>query len=79
MLSNLVPVITGVIINPLITLLFVLALAYFFWGVFEFISKPAGDSEKETGKKHMIWGVVGMFIMASVKGIISLIKVTIGV
>jgi len=32
--------------------------------------------EHEEGKKHMLWGIVGMFIMASVYGIIALLDNT---
>jgi hypothetical protein len=78
-LNNLVSVIEDVIINPLIGLLFVTALALFFWGVAEFILKSSSDTDRETGKQHMIWGVIGMFIIASVGGIIALIRGTFGI
>jgi hypothetical protein len=79
MLSNLVGVIVSVIINPLIKLLFVLALALFLWGVAEFILKSGSDADREIGKQHMIWGVIGMFIIVSVFGIIAIIENTFGI
>lgn len=67
------------IVNPIIEFLFVLALLLFIWGIIRFIFK-AGDAEgREIGKKHMIWGLVGMFIMVSVFGILRLIVVTFGI
>lgn len=64
------------IINPLIFLLFALAFVYFLWGVFEFIQKP---EDHEKGRNTMLYGVIGMFIMVSVFGIMRLIANTIGV
>ena len=61
------------IINPLINLLFALAVAYFLYGVFEFISNQDNEEKKTTGKSHMIWGVVGITIMIGVWGILTFI------
>ena len=66
-------------LNPLIILLFVVALIVFFWGLVEFISKAGSEEGRETGKRNMVWGVVGMFIMVAVYGIIKLILATFGV
>lgn len=61
------------IVNPLIKFLFALAIAYFLYGVFEFISNQANEEKKTTGKSHMIWGIVGITIMLGVWGILSII------
>ena len=61
------------IINPLIVLLFALALAYFLWGMFEFLSNQENEEKKTAGKKHMIWGIVGITIMMGVWFIMYLI------
>ena len=61
------------IINPLIILLFALALAYFLWGMFEFLSNQENEEKKTKGKSHMIWGIVGITIMMGVWFIMYLI------
>ncbi len=71
--------IADVIINPLIRLLFAAALVLFFWGVLQFIRGAGDEKSRETGKEHMIWGIVGMAIMVSVFAIISLATGQIGV
>ena len=71
--------IEDVIINPLIVLLFAAALLYFLWGMSTFIWKSDSDEGRSTGIQHMLWGVVGMFIMASVWGIIRIIVDTFGI
>ena len=61
------------IINPLIVLLFALALAYFLWGMFEFLSNQENEEKKTKGKSHMICGIVGITIMMGVWFIMYLI------
>jgi len=64
------------IINPLIGFLFALAVAFFLWGVFEFISNQESEEKKTTGKNHMLWGVIGLVIMMGVFFIMNLILKT---
>ena len=67
------------IINPLIGLLFALAFVMFIWGSAQLIIH-SGDAENR--KKHqsiLTWGLVGMFIMASVFGILQVVLGTFNV
>ncbi len=66
-----------VIINPLIRLLFAVALVVFLWGIIEYIRGAGSSDSREQGTRHIIWGLVGLFIMVSVYGIITLFKNTI--
>lgn len=61
------------VVNPLIYLLFALAVVYFVWGVMVFIKNADNAEKRQEGYKHMIWGIIGAFIMISAKGIINLI------
>ena len=61
------------IINPLIILLFALAVMFFLYGMFEFLSNQENEEKKTAGKKHMIWGIVGITIMMGVWFIMYLI------
>ena len=65
----------GDILNRVIPVLIALALVIFFWGLVKYISsgKAAG------GKDIMIAGLVGLFIMVSVWGIIRIAQNTLGV
>ena len=70
--------ITSNIIQPIIGFLFALALVMFLWGIVQFISNAENEEKLSEGKEHMLWGIVGMFIMVSVFGIMNLICNTIG-
>jgi len=61
------------ILNPFIGILIGVATVIFLYGVIEFIA-GAGNEEKRTkGKQHIVWGIIGLFIMVGVFGIINLI------
>jgi hypothetical protein len=70
--------IAQVILNPLIIFAFVVASLYFFWGIFQFVmSSGNGDASGQTkGKQTILWGLIGMFIMVSVFGIIRVVLKT---
>ena len=67
------------IIAPLILLLFTLSLVMFFWGVVDFIRGSDNEEARRTGRNHMIWGIIGIFIMVSAWGIILMVTNTFGV
>ncbi len=64
------------IINPIILLLFALALAYFLYGVFQFIANQENEEKKTTGKNHMMWGIIGITIMMGVWSILNVVLST---
>lgn len=78
-INSLLGKINEFILNPIIILLFVVALVVFFWGLVEFIYKAGSEDGRETGKRNMIWGIVGMVVMVSVYGIIRLVLNTFGI
>ena len=67
--------ITSQILNPLIVLLFALATVLFGWGVVRYIiaSQGGSDAGVTKAKDIMVWGIIGMFIMASAWGIVFLL------
>ncbi len=67
-----------VVINPLIQLLFAGAVAYFIFGVFQYVRKSDDSDAVTQGSSHIFWGTVGLAIMFSVWGIIALLKRTLG-
>jgi predicted PurR-regulated permease PerM len=77
--TTLMASVNKVIINPLIILLFALAAVYFIYGIVMYFLSPDNEEVRTKSKTHMLWGVIGMFIMVSVFGILSLIMNTLGV
>ncbi|MEK7569216.1 MAG: hypothetical protein AAB497_03850 [Patescibacteria group bacterium] len=71
---NIIKKVNDAILTPLIVLLFALAVAYFLFGLMKFIMNQDSEEDQAAGKQHMLWGVVGLAIMASVWGILNLIS-----
>jgi len=71
--------INKVILNPLIEFSFVIALGVFLFGVMEFIRSSDNEEGRRKGKQHMLWGIVGLLIMLTVFGVITLLLSTFGI
>lgn len=74
----LVKSIDKVIINPIIVFLFACAIAYFLYGVAQYFLSPDSEEVRKKSKVHMLWGIIGLFIMVAVFGIMRLILNTVG-
>src|SRR3989344_3135645 len=63
------------LILKLVPVLEVVALLVFFWGLVKFIFRVGGDEKAvEGGKRLMIWGLLALFVMISVWGIIRFMQ-----
>lgn len=67
------------IVNPLIVLLFGAAFLVFLWGVLKFVRNANNEEARKEGGKHIFWGVIGIFIMLSVYGILRMVLNTFGI
>lgn len=64
------------ILRPLVPLLVTLAIVVFIYGV---LTTVLADGEKrEDGKKYMMWGIVGIFVMVSLWGLVAILTNTFG-
>jgi hypothetical protein len=75
--DSIIAKIIDVIVAPLIQGLFILTILIFVWGVFGMIRNADDPTARKDGQSHMLWGVVGMFIMISAYGIVRLISQTV--
>lgn len=67
----------GTIVNTIIPIMFALALLGFFYGLVVYIF--GSEQNKDKAKKTMIWGVVALFVMAAVWGLVKFIGDAVGV
>lgn len=65
------------IFQTLTQVAFLAILVFFFWGLAKYIFGGAEDKIK--GKNLMIWGVLAIFVAASIWGIVAVLKTTFGV
>lgn len=73
-IKGLIQKIQNDIIEPIINLLFIVATLLFIWGIIQYVIGSQGDKTKlEQGKKLMLWGIIGMAVMASAWGFASIL------
>jgi hypothetical protein len=63
--------------NALIPLVVALAVLAFLWGIVVYVLADS-DSAKEKGRNFMIWGIVGIFVMVSVWGLVAVLTGSFG-
>jgi len=71
--------VTTEIINPIIAIIFAGALLYMMYGLMVFILNAGDESKRADGKRHIMYGLIGMTIMVSVYAILEIGLRTIGV
>ena len=64
------------VVNPLIALLVGLALVVVLWGVVKYIAKGDQPEERKKGEQLMLYGIIGLFVMLSVWGLVSIFTKT---
>ena len=68
-----------VFLTPLILLLTAVALLVFVWGGFQYVLNASNEQARSEGQKHMLFGVIGLFVMISAYAIMRIFAATIGV
>ncbi len=61
------------VLNSLVPIIIGLTLLVFLWGLARFILAAGDEKKLEAGKSLMIWGVIGLFVMVSVWGIVNIL------
>lgn len=62
-------------IEQLIVVIFAASLLMFLWGVFKYTILSQGDEKQTAEAKNVIfYGIIGLFVMASVWGILKIIQ-----
>ena len=65
--------------NILVTLLFVVALLVFAYGIIRYLMAAGDESEIRSARGYIIWGVIGMAVLASLFGLILFLRSVFGV
>jgi hypothetical protein len=66
------------ILDAVLPLIIALAVVYFIWGIFRYVM--AGDDDaKAAAKDKIIYGIVGLFVMISVWGLVNILVRTFGI
>jgi len=70
---------TCLLIDSIVPLLMAVALVLFIYGVVQYIFNANDSAKREDGRKFMIWGIVALFVISSVWGLVKLLATTFGI
>jgi hypothetical protein len=62
------------LLNQLIYVAFSAALLVFIWGLARFIFHIGGENSSIDGKNLMVWGVIALFVISSIWGIVGFLQ-----
>ena len=66
------------IFSPLYQAVVGVAILYFLYGVAKYVLDLNNPEKQTFGKSHLLWGMVGLFIILSVGGILSALNESLG-
>ncbi len=61
------------VINLIIPFIVGLAVLVIVYGIFNFISSAGDEEARATAKQFIIWGIIGVFIMVSIWGLVNIL------
>ena len=64
------------VVAPIMMVVFAAGFLLFMWGLVKFMWNVGEGGDQSEGKQHMLWGLIGMFLMVSIWSIIALIDNT---
>lgn len=66
--------VVGCILTRTVYFIIGISVIVFLWGIFKFITAE-GDN-KQGGRELMFWGIIGLFVMVSVWGLVAVLQST---
>ena len=67
------------IVDLALPIVVALELLAFFWGLAKFIFASGDEDKRDDGKRIMIWGVIALFVMVSVWGLVRFVGQAFGI
>ena len=64
--------------KAVVYLLVALAVAYFMWGLIGYIRSSGDVSSREDSRKYMLYGILGLFVMVGMWGLVEILTNTFG-
>ena len=65
--------IVSLLSGSVIPIIFGIATIVFLWGVVQFITAGGNEEKRKEGRKFIIYGLVGLFVMVAVWGIVNVL------
>lgn len=66
------------LIGVIFPVILAVAVIVVIWGIFKFILNAGDEEARKTGRSLILWGIVGIFLMLSVWGLVNILLGTFG-
>ncbi len=70
---------TEIILNRVIPILMIIATIVFLWGVIRYITAQGDEDKVGEGRKFIVFGLIGLFIMVAIWGVVRALVSQFGV
>ncbi|OHA15707.1 MAG: hypothetical protein A3A10_01925 [Candidatus Tagabacteria bacterium RIFCSPLOWO2_01_FULL_42_9] len=67
------------IVDAIIPLFMVVAVAVFLWGIIQYITSAGDEEKRKSAQGYIVYGLIGLFVMVAFWGIIKVVSSTFGV
>ena len=67
------------LIKLVVPFLFTLAMVGFIFGIITYYLNPTNEEKRKNGKTFMIWGIIALFVMISMWGLVGVLSNTFGI
>ena len=75
-LTGMINFFTCTLMKAVVPLLMSLALAAFVYGIIKFFLNPDNEEKRKDGKSYMFWGIITIFVMVSIWGLVGILSNT---
>lgn len=77
-LGDLIDYAMCILSTSVIPILFVAAIIFFLFGVVKYIMNADNDGKRKEGSMFMLYGIISLFVITSVWGLVSVLSNTVG-
>jgi hypothetical protein len=70
---------TAYLFQTIVPVLIMVAVALFIWGLVLFIFSSGDEKKLDEGKQRMMWGVIALFFIVTIWGLVALLQQLTGV
>ena len=77
-IGNILNFFSCTLLGWIVPLVITLSVVAFIWGMIEYFLNPNNEEKRKSGKGFMFWGLITLFVMVSMWGIVSVLSNTFG-
>lgn len=73
-LTSFINFFTCTLIKSVVPLLVALSVVAFIYGIIQYFLYPDNEEKRKAGKSFMLWGLISLFVMVSIWGLVGILS-----